>query len=246
MQAVDTSVGTSLTPDPSLEAISLEVRGRTFRYYLSKAVNPATAPMLVIFHGHGFGGVPTAFQSENWNVVRPMDQFGADAWGSWYLGEGGDYFWLEAFPAILQSARDLCSGGGALYCWGSSMGGYASILHGTLNRARAIYANVPQTRLLGSTYSETSMKRFFEPIFGESEDRRYNDLRSLFKAPRKTTYFLCFNQLESGDYFAEQGLRFINHLQATGNKFYLEVRPTDAHGKNHGITETIRLFNKYR
>lgn len=240
------SVEQELQEAPALEAFDVKVGVRSFRYYLSKAENPEMAPILVIFHGHGFGGVPTGFQSEKWNVVRPMDQFGVDSYGSWYLGEGGDYFWLDAFPAILADAREKCGGGGHLYCWGSSMGGYAAILHGTINRARAIYANVPQTRLLGSTYSETSMKRYFAPIFGDNENRRYNDLRTLFKAPRKTVYFLCYNQLEQGNYFAEQGLRFISHLQETGNKFYLEVRPTSAHGKNHGISETLRLFSKYR
>ena len=227
------------------EEISIDASGRKFRYYLSKAKVPEKAPILVIFHGHGYGAEPAKFRAENWNVVCPIDQFGVLEWGSWYLGQMGDYFWLNAFPSILEDVRNRCGGGGALYCWGSSMGGYAAILHGTINRAKAIYANVPQTRLLGSTYSNQGMEKYFAPIFGENEDRRYNDLRSLFKAPRKTTYFLCFNQLEPGGYFAEQGLKFISHLQATGTKFYLEVRPISAHGKNHGVSETIRLFNKF-
>lgn len=233
-------------PSQSMEKIDIEIADRKFRYYLSKADNPATSPILVVFHGHGFAGVPTAFRSPNWNVIRPMDQFGVEGKGSWYLGEGGDYFWLKAFPEILKDARERCGGGGHLYCWGSSMGGYASILHGTLNRARAVYANIPQTKLLGSTYTENSMKQYVEPIFGESQDRRYSDLRSIFKSAWKTTYFLCFNQLEGDRYFSEQGMTFISHLHNTGNKLYLEVRPVAAHGKNHGISETIVLFNKYR
>lgn len=43
---------------------------------------------------------------------------------------------------ILRIVREN-SGSGRLYMWGSSMGGYASIIYGHLLGATAIYANVP-------------------------------------------------------------------------------------------------------
>ena len=41
-------------------------------------------PILFILHGHGHSGGPSNFQSPNWIVVFPMDQFGVDKQGSWF------------------------------------------------------------------------------------------------------------------------------------------------------------------
>ncbi|BFU77530.1 hypothetical protein ALC152_07450 [Arcobacter sp. 15-2] len=202
-------------------------------------------PILFILHGHGHSGEPSKFESPSWNIVCPMDYFGVDNFGSWYLGEEGDLFWLEVMPLIISFVRKQ-SGNGRLHFWGSSMGGYASIVHGRLNNATAIYANIPQTFLLKSNYSKNGMKKFFSPIFGDIIDNKLNDLNLLFSERSRTKYFLCFNQLEGGNYFEEQGLRFITHLNKLKQKFYLEVRPITSHGKNHGVSEAINLFKKYK
>ena len=145
---------------------------------------------------------------------------------------------------ILDQVRARCGKGG-LYFWGSSMGGYASILYGHLLRAKAVYVNVPQTLLLGSKYSDNGMYKHFSKVIHD-KNCEYNDLKKVLKKRTRTKYFMCFNQLEGSDYFAEQGLAFISHLHAMRQPIYVEVRPTDAHGKNHGISEAINLFKKYK
>lgn len=76
---------------------------------------------------------------------------------------------------IFKIRNDINSDKG-LFFWGSSMGGYGALLHGILLNAKAIYVNIPQIKLLKSTYSEKSMKKFFEPIFGNDENSIFNDV----------------------------------------------------------------------
>jgi hypothetical protein len=118
-------------------------------------------------------------------------------------------------------------------------------LHGHLLHASAVYANVPQTKLLGSRYSDGGMKKYFEPIF-TGIDSEFNDLKIILKTRTRTRYFLCFNQLEGSSYLEEQCLPFVSHLQVFRQPFYLEVRPVSSHGKNHGVSEAIALFHKYK
>lgn len=219
---------------------------RTIHFFLKQA-GIKNAPIIFIFHGHGHGETPAKFQSPNWNVVCPMDKFGKDEMGSWYLGEHGDYFWLEAIQRIIEEVRFI-AGTGRLFMWGSSMGGYASILHARLNGATAAYANIPQVKLLGSKYGDGWGKPYFQYIFGTNflPPPELNDLSLLFKTRSRTLYFLCFNQLEGNDYLNEQCLPLVNSLHRVRNKFYLEIRPFESHGLNHSISEAVLLFKKFQ
>lgn len=220
----------------------LLLKNRHFEFYITPALE-ANKPIIFIMHGHGFNVNPSQFKSPNWNVVCPMDPYGFQGLGSWYLGELGNFFWIDAMEEIISSVKKEC-GAGALYFWGSSMGGYASLLYGYKFNAKAVYANVPQTHLLGSKYSENGMRKYFEYIFGGTKNS-LNNLCDVFSKKNRTVLFLCFNQLEGSDYFGEQCLPFVRHLHDIRQKFYLEVRPQDAHGKNHGVSEAINLFKKY-
>lgn len=221
----------------------LAIGNRNIDYYLTPAETP-NRPILIILHGQGYVEQPSQFKSANWNVVCPIDNFGYKGMGCWFLGEQGDFFWLDAMKAIIERVRAV-TGTGRLYFWGSSMGGYGGLLHGKLNHATAVYANVPQTVLLGSSYSERGSKIYFSPMFGNNVDPQFNDLKVLYRTRSRTKLFLCFNQLERGNYFEEQGLAFISQLNKIRQKFYLEVRPLESHGKNHGVSEVIALFKKY-
>lgn len=148
-----------------LKTVIVENRVITYYETLAKEKNK---PILIILHGHGYVETPAQFRSENWNVICPIDDFGENKWGSWFLGEKGDFFWIQAIRDIIEHIRQE-SGSGRLYFWGSSMGGYGAILHGYLNYATAIYANVPQTHLLGSTYSNNGMCKYFDPIFDNAD-----------------------------------------------------------------------------
>lgn len=127
---------------------------------------------------------------------------------------------------------------------GFKHGGYASLLYGNMLGAQAAYANVPQTLLLGSKYSDNGMEKYFSYIISD-ESSKFNDLKKVMVKRTSCKYFLCFNQLEGSDYFSEQGLSFISHLHSFKQPMYVEVRPQSAHGKNHGVSEAISLFKKF-
>ena len=172
-------------------------------------------------------------------MLCPVDDFGVKAAGSWYLGEQGDLFWLTAMPALIRSVH----AGDSLYFSGSSMGGYGAILHGILNRARAVYANVPQTRLLGSAYSNTGMKKYFQPIFGISGTTVHNDLRNFLSEDVPTTFFISGQRHDFlGSYLLEQTLPFLEKMIAENISFQNEIRLGCGHGLTHTIAESVALM----
>lgn len=233
-----------MEPDVPVTLLTLACGQREIRFKFTPAAAP-NRPILLIFHGQASNVLPARFESSQWNVVCPIDSFGFDGMGSWFLGESSDFFWLDAVRLIIEQVRET-AGSGRLFTWGSSMGGYAALLHGTLNHADSIYANLPQTVLLGSEYSRNGAEKYFKPLFADRVDERYNDLKKLIVTRNRTKYFLCFNQLEPGHYFDEQGLIFIEHLHSLRIKTYAEIRPLSAHGLNHTISEALDLFKKYK
>lgn len=220
---------------------SITIGTREVKYNFKKA-KVKNKPILFILHGHGHHDKPASFRSDDWNIVCPLDCYGVEGKGTWYLGELGDFFWISAMRLIIDEVRKEC-GDGRLYFWGSSMGGYGALLHGHLNNAAAVYANIPQTFLLGSRYSDGGASRYFDGIL--ARDSLYNDLKNIFLESTETLIFLCFNQLERDKYFSEQGLSFISHLESINQKMYVEVRPLSTHGVNHKIWETVELFKSY-
>ena len=219
--------------------------GREFLYYHFKA-QQASAPILIIFHGAGYNKIPAKFRDPNINVIAIMDTFGHKDIGSWFLGEKGDFFWINAIKQIINKLKHECNSE-QVFCWGSSMGGYAAILHGYLNNVAAVYANVPQTKLLGSTYisHNKNMKSCLEYVLNSDELSKYNDLTRVIKTATDTVFIITFNQLEGLNYFSEQGFPFLRHLHGIRQKMYLEVRPNYQHTIIYNISESLELFKKY-
>ncbi|KLT73938.1 hypothetical protein PL75_00970 [Neisseria arctica] len=223
----------------------LILNGREFLYYHFKA-QQTSAPILIIFHGAGYNKIPAKFRDPNINVVAIMDTFGHEDIGSWFLGEEGDFFWINAIKQIITKLKYECNSE-QVFCWGSSMGGYAAILHGYLNNVAAVYANVPQTKLLGSTYilHNKNMKSCLEYVLNGDESSKYNDLTRVIKTATDTVFIITFNQLEGLNYFSEQGFPFLRHLHGIRQKMYLEVRPNNQHAVIYNISESLELFKKY-
>lgn len=213
------------------------------------ANNPQSAPFFIILHGHG-NFPPTKFSHPNWNVLNPLDNFGLNGNGSWWKGEGNNSQTQHLFDKILNEAlgrvgQELAT---AIICmYGSSMGGYGCILHGARIGAKGVYANVPQIKLLGSTYSEKGMKRYFREVFNEDSIPIENDL-SLYVERIQTThplYFICENRFGQENYLAEQCMSFVNSLDNLGLNYHLEIIPTSGHKKNRGINYVRKLFEQY-
>lgn len=123
-------------------------QGRKLYYVIRLAKDPKNARTLFILHGHQHNAKASSFTDENWNVVCPIDNFGYEQCGSWWLGENNDFFVKELMLRLIEKVKEI-TGGHRLYFWGSSMGGYGAILYGLLTGAEAIFAHIPQTKLIG-------------------------------------------------------------------------------------------------
>lgn len=225
---------------PQSSARQLVCGTRNITWYLKKAQMP-NAPILVVLHGQGYNAQPAKFTSPNWNVVCPMDKFGWEKAGSWFLGEAGDFFWLEAISNIIDQVRSEC-GIGRLYFWGSSMGGYGALLHGYLHNAYAVYASVPQTHFYGTAYGLANQK-FFDPIFNGKESI-YNNLVDIMTVRHRTLYFMAFSGLEGRNYIQEQCLPLIDQFSKIRQRYYLEIYPSKKHQKYHTISQSLEVFKR--
>jgi len=237
----------------NLEGLSFIDDGKRklfYRFSPSKK-NSFNAPLLVILHGHGTK-LATKFQRDGWNVLSPVDHFGYEGNGCWWLGENGDFFVKELLQKLIKQKASEYNSENNIYFYGSSMGGYGAILHGILCGARAIYANVPQIKLLGTNYSEnSSIRKSFEYIFGNNTlEFKENNLLNWLDSERKfPVFYLCENIIEEkaslSNYLKEHTLSFLNQCYKYQIKSHFEILPQEGHTKNYGIKEVIDKFMRF-
>lgn len=223
------------------ELRQIHVDGRTFHF--SYHSSGTKKPLLVVLHGHNKTPRPSKLKSEHFNVLCPIDNFGLEGWGSWFLGEDGDFFWLKAMKCLISHVY----AGDEIYFIGSSMGGYGAILHGTLNNAIGVYANIPQTRLLGSTYAIQRTRPYFSKIFGNNTDAIYNDLKNIVIAGTPTHFDITSIRWDKEHYLQEQAIDFVSHLTRNNISFSFEVFPQEGHGLVIPLHEAAeRLLNRVK
>ena len=224
--------------------------GKTMWFRLKPArENPGQAPIYLILHGHGTTSRPTLYAEAKWNVIAPIDNFGEGNKGSWWLGEDGDHSTSELLNKVVsKSKKILNSNNDVILCiYGSSMGGYGAILNGPKLGAKAVYANVPQIKLLGSTYSELGMKTYFEAALGKNPNNKFNDLNNFIKDVdgELPLFFICENRFGQRNYLRQQAMSFVSTLDELELNYHLEIVPTSGHNKNLGLREVRALFEKF-
>jgi len=211
--------------------------------------NPEQAPIYLILHGHGTTSRPTFYAEKKWNVIAPIDNFGEGDKGSWWLGENGDTSTSNLLERVVHKSKQILnSPEDVILCiYGSSMGGYGGILNGPKLGAKAVYANVPQIKLLGSTYSELGMKKYFQTALGTKPDEKYNDLNNFIKEidGDLPLFFICENRFGQRDYLTQQAMSFVSTLNELELNYHLEIVPTSGHNKNLGLREVRALFEKF-
>ena len=69
---------------------------------------------LFILHGHGANKRYAKFHDDNWIVICPLDIYGTENLGSWWLGEKGGFFTFRllqgAFPKNCVTAYNPLTG----------------------------------------------------------------------------------------------------------------------------------------
>lgn len=229
--------------------VDTEGREMWFRLDIAK-VEPRKAPTMLVLHGVGYVSRPSFYAEETWNTIKPIDPFGYQNKGSWWLGENGDFFTANLLDLVVKRSKKLLKlyKASKLFIYGSSMGGYGAIMHGHRLGATAVYANVPQVKLLGSTYSEKGMKPHFEAILGDDEDSKFNDLTHYLDSVDgdHPLYFICENRFSSTtNYLHEHALYLVDWFLKQGINYHLEIIPTKGHNKNRGVKEVRSMFEKY-
>jgi hypothetical protein len=204
------------------------------------------APTLIILHGHGNNHKATNFKRDGWNIIAPLDQYGEAGKGSWWLGENKEFFVRDALQSLIKSLKETQTIGDDIYFYGSSMGGYGAILHGILCGAKAVYANVPQIKLIGSSYHQEVQRSNFDAI-SNSSDFIENDLSNLLNRNSSPIplFFICENRYSYFNYLKEQSNSFVNECIEKDINFHYEVLPKKGHDKNLGINQVVDLFEKY-
>ena len=226
----------------------LNERRMYFKY--TPSADESNNPLLVILHGHGYVANPSKYTNENLNILAPIDNFGVNQWGSWWLGEGGDFFVKELLHELINQKRSKSSG--RLYFWGSSMGGFGALLHGILLQADAVYANIPQIKLLGSSYSNRGMDKYFRPIFDSSGESGFNDivnvLNDVVKAEvlgKVPLFFIAQSQFDYENYLEEQSLYFFKKCLELNLSVHYEVFPKKGHNLMMPLNKAIEKMLSY-
>ena len=141
-------------------------KGRRLTCMLTLGKAPANAPILIRFHGWNGNMLPpehkinTQFQGhKNWNIIAPLDRFGWNRQGSWWLGENGDFFMPDLIDQLVSTIRTTYSLQGELYAYGSSMGGFGATVHGLRQRCGVLVLNVPQTHITHPTFGTFNKKK---------------------------------------------------------------------------------------
>ncbi|BBB30255.1 heparinase II/III family protein [Neptunomonas japonica] len=218
--------------------------GRRMYYKFSPADNPADSPLLVILHGHTFSAKPSRYRNSDWNVLVPIDNYGVEQAGSWWLGEGGDFFVKSLLERLVQKTQEKIGSNRGLYFWGSSMGGYGALLHGILLGADAVYANIPQIKLLDTSYSASGMGKFFGPIF--DKDLEFNDLTNLIDGNKKLPlFYIAQARFDHKNYLEEHALYFLDKCRHHDVNVHFEIAPIKGHKIIHSIDDCVQLMEAY-
>lgn len=226
----------------------VDENGRKLFYAFRPAADPENSRTVVILHGHAFVNTPSKYSDPNWNIIMPFDNYGVNSWGTWFLGENNDFFILDMIQRLVSDIQEQTKSKKGLYWMGSSMGGYGAILHGILSKADAVYAHIPQIRLLGSDYSNKGNCKYFEPIFGGRSDSIYNDLTSLLgnkPVNAYPTFFITQNRWDYANYIEQQTQYFINACQKNGLNYYFNIIPKKGHTFPWKMFERITLFDEF-
>ena len=122
------------------------------------------------------------YSEKHWNVISPVDNFGYAGRGSWWTGEDGNLDTSNLLVDVVSKSKQLLGlSEDAILCIRFEHGWLWGNHNGCILGAKAVYANVPQIKLLGSTYSELGMKKFFDAVLGSTPNPLYNDLNEFIR-----------------------------------------------------------------
>jgi pimeloyl-ACP methyl ester carboxylesterase len=254
---------------------SIENDGKNLPYLFVPALNRMeTAPILLCFHGWTGNSLPSEedaavqYGDAHWNILVPVDRYGFNRQGSWWLGENGNFFLIKLIEEMLVTVRKEYNLEGDLFVYGSSMGGFGALVHGLINEAKGFVLNVPQVRLLDSTFGKNKA-RFMDVVFGKDKlsDNNVNKLASsefenfaktgdatmllnLIKSPDLPRFFLIQTRHDESDgddgisYVKEHALYLTEKLLERKLPFELHIVDEEGHSIIWTRRDALSLLDK--
>lgn len=201
---------------------------------------------LFVLHGHGANKKYAKFYDDEWIVVCPLDMYGTENQGSWWLGEKGNFFTLRLLQDLISYIKKEYNLE-EIYFWGSSMGGYGAILHGTICNADAVYAHMPQVKLEGTDYTDGSNKKYYSPLF-DNRECIYKDLTEFMRtvdSVNTPVLFLSQNVFDYPNYVRQHFIPLIETLDSMSLAYSVEMNLEKGHKLFRNISDTVEnIFNK--
>lgn len=243
---VKTTVVTIL--EESTNIINKEIRYKEyvmpFQLIIGKNIKERKA--LFILHGHGANKKYAKFYDDEWIVVCPLDIYGTENQGSWWLGEKGNFFTFRLLQDLISEIKREYNLE-EIYFWGSSMGGYGAILHGTISNADAVYAHMPQVKLEGTDYTDGSNSKYYSPIF-DNKECVYKDLMKFMRtvnSVKTPVFFLSQNVFYYPNYVRQHFIPLIETLDSMSLAYSVEMNLEEGHKLFRSISDTVdNVFNK--
>ncbi len=159
---------------------------------------------------------------------------------------------------LLRTIGQTVGFNGDVYTYGTSMGGFAALLYGLRWKAKAVCANVPQVRLVGSELDG----RLIRFVFGEencgrilagdpevAELARYADVTNFIDPSlpaRDLPTFLIHQSRHdvTPNYTREHCFHLVDALLAAKADFELHVLPEASHREYVGAVAAIEWFEE--
>lgn len=195
---------------------------------------------LFILHGHGANKKYARFYDDEWIIISPLDIYGTEGLGSWWLGEKGNFFTFRLLQELVLRVREEYNIE-QVFFWGSSMGGYGAILHGTICKADAIYAHMPQVKLIGTDYTDGVNSKFYLPIFNTEKSQYESLLDFLVNVDKKESpvYFLSQNVFDYPKYVSQHFIPLVGVLDSKGLAYSVEMNLEEGHKIFRNVVNTV-------
>lgn len=74
-------------------------------FSLKKGINNVERKLLVILHGHGANKSFAKYHDEEWDILCPLDIYGTEGLGCWWLGENGDFFVYRLLQELILQLK---------------------------------------------------------------------------------------------------------------------------------------------
>lgn len=199
---------------------------KLFYRFTPAAVVSNFIPLIVILHGEDKTDA-LHFEYKMWNVLTPLDSFGTENRGSFWLGEKGDYFVKDLLQKLIQQISEEYECEDDIYLYGNSIGGYGAILHGILCKANAVYAHSPRIKLVDSNQPDTLKE---------------NDLTRFLNPTDSFPIFYVCDNADSG--MKDETAYFVDACQKYGLNIRLDFCPDKGEDKISFLKKVLDMFER--